>query len=305
MTDSDQRAPESGSAPTDELRRGSHAAFWVIAVFGAFLALAALWFAVFASPQPIGPDVSATSSVQDTSPTASGAAGANSGLTVADVSAVLAQVEYSESNDSSATEYAHMVAHLQAGVDVAAFARSALESTSAIWWQAPGAFSHVYLTGTQKQAISAQAVQFYRSAEASTGEAGAIDGLLSAWFSQPVPSNSADSFRMVVGQGLAPLGLMFGARDADNEWTWHVDGVAITGPDSADVTYSATTLPTTKWSFVDPAKPYVKHLKFAKSASGRWRLAGWSNYPEVNAEFRSNVAPSSTVIILDEWWGGL
>ena len=305
MTDSDQRAAGSAPSSSGEPRRGPHSALWVLAVFAGFLALAALWFALFASPQVIGSDVSATSGTTGTSSSAGGTGGANSGLTLADVNAVLAQIDYSESADTSSTEYAHMVTHLQAGVDVATFARNTLEATSSIWWQAPGAFSHVDVTGAQKQALSAKAVEFYRSDEASSGQAAAIDGLLTAWFSRPLPSNAADSYRMVVAQGLVPLGLLFGARDADNDWTWQVDDMAITGPDSADVTYSAKTLPTAKWSFIDPSKRYVKHLTFARAASGGWRLAGWSNYPEVNSDFQSNITPDGTHVNLDEWWGGL
>ncbi|MDR3685630.1 MAG: hypothetical protein P4L93_01545 [Coriobacteriia bacterium] len=296
-------APEPTSAGTP----GRHvpAGLWVLLVLCGFLALAALWFALFGAPQTIGPEASAPAGVRVTGSTAGGSTAAGSGITPADVRSVLGQLDYAESNDTSATEYANMLKHVLAGVDVANFAQDALGAASTISWQAPGTYAPVNITGAEKRAIVAEAIAFYRSNEASAGEKAALDSMLSAWYSRPVQISRPDALREVVAQGLVPLGLMFGAQDADNQFAWHVLSATVTGPRSADVVYSASAMPRSGWRFVDPTVRYVKHLTFARGPSGRWRLAGWSNYSKMNQAFHSNVTPPSAAINLDEWWGGL
>jgi hypothetical protein len=114
-----------------------------------------------------------------------------------------------------------------------------------------------------------------------------------------------DSLLEVIGQGLAPLSLMFGAHDVDNEWTWSAEQVSVTGRSTADVTYSASTNSNAQFKFVDPSVTYIKHLSFAPAPEGGWRLAGWSNYAEVRARFSANLTPPGSVTNVDEWWGSL
>jgi hypothetical protein len=109
-----------------------------------------------------------------------------------------------------------------------------------------------------------------------------------------------------VAQGLSPIGLMFGAQDADSGWTWRVDSVRITGPDSAVVTYSAATTPgNTKWRFIDPAMTYEKQLRFVRNGPGTWLLAAWPNEPAFRAKFFGNITPPDAAVEFDEWWQAL
>ena len=285
---------------------GSRAVLWALLVLGAFLALGALWFALFGNPRVIGLDAgdvlgssSATSTSAVTTPTVP--------LAPDDVKAVLAEIDYAESSDASTTEFNDMILHAVAGVDLAAFAQSTLESAQSIWWVEPSTDIRRTLTGAEKNAIVAESIAAWLSREQSIGETSTLSDVLGVRLYAPssVDRIRPDSLFEVLGQGLAPLGLMFGAHDPDDAWTWRVEQVTVTGPTTADVTYSASVKPDAGWRFVDPSVSYVKHLTFSTTAGGGWRLAGWSNYAEVRSRFDANITPPGSVTAIDEWWGSL
>jgi hypothetical protein len=311
MTDSNETPATVTPAeePTDQRPSQERlpAGFWVLVVIAAFIALAALWFALFGNPQVIGPDTGATSgSVSTTSP--GGTATLPTGpITVRDVEAVLAQVDYTETTDTPTFEYNETLAHVTAGVDTLAFAKQTLEATPAIWWVETGTNAARDISGARKDALVAEALANWNGRLAEDGTRSALVAMLDVPFKAP---NSAtrtrqDSLLQVITQGLAPLGLMFGANDEDDNWTWAVRRITVTGLDSADVAYSASTRPGAPWQFVDPSAVYVKRLVFTRTPAGRWQLAGWPNHAEVSARFRSNVTPPGAVTDLDEWWGSL
>jgi hypothetical protein len=291
----------------------SREALWILVVLGGFLALGALWFALFASPQVIGSDSGAPlgsgSQPASTTPAPSVVASTPTvPLTLADVNAVLAQIDYAESNDASATEYDSAVTRMMRGIDLEAFALATLEATSAISWTDVGVAEPRIVTGAEKDQLVAQAAaKWVASRDASGTDAPPLNFVLGVKMYPPVSvdRNLQDSLFEVMGQGLRPLGLMFGAHDADNEWTWKVVGVSVTGTDTADVTYTARASKAAGWKFRDPNARYTKQLRFARAEDGRWRLAGWSNYDAVAAQFRANLAPADATTDLDEWWGAL
>ena len=289
-------------------RRHSRAVLWVLVVLGAFLALGALWFALFGNAQVIGPDAGPGPRLQPATSTASSeAASPTVPITGDDVKAVLAQVDYAESSDASITEYNHMISHAVAGVDLATFAQSTLESTSTIWWVDPSTGASSTLSGAEKDAVVAESIALWLKREDSIGETTTLSDLIGVRMYPPTAAdrNRPDSLLEVVGQGLAPLGLMFGARDAGNVWDWQVEQIAVTGPRTADVTYSASVEHGQRWRFADPSAHYLKHLTFSTTGGGGWRLAGWGNYDDIRSRFQSNVRPPGAVPPLDEWWGSL
>ena len=290
----------------------SRAVLWVLLVLGAFLALGALWFALFGNPQVIGSDAGAI--LGSSSATSASSATSTSGVTTPtvpitpdDVKAVLAQIDYAESSDASTTEYNDMISHAVAGVDLAAFAQNTLESTQSIWWVEPSTDVGRAVTGAEKNAIVAESIAAWLSREQSIGETSTLSDVLGVRMYAPssVDRIRSDSLFEVLGQGLAPLGLMFGAHDADDAWTWRVEQVTVTGPTTADVTYSASVRPDAGWRFVDASASYVKHLTFSATAGGGWRLAGWGNYGEVRSHLDANITPPGSVTAIDEWWGSL
>lgn len=302
--------PEAPSpAETPAPARRLHPALWVLIVLGAFIAGGALWFAIFGSPQVIGTDTgqvpgSTTASGLATA-TPTGVTTSTAPITADDVKAVLSAVDYVEPDDSQEVEYNNAITHVLAGVDVLTFAQNTLETTSAIWWREPGSSGVVVLKGPEKSAIVAESTAAYLKRVSSLGDATALGDMMGIWLQPPdaFDRNRADSQLEVIAQGLRPLGLMFGAQDKDNSWVWTVEDVTVTGPNTADVTYSAQTLPGTNWRFIDPSLRYTKHLQFSRVA-GRWLLSGWSNYAQVKSKFDSNVVPAGSAPF-DEWFAAL
>jgi len=278
----------------------------VLLALAALLAIGALWFALFGNPRVVGSDTGAAVR-SSTATSTSGVTTPTVPITVDDVKAVMAQVDYAESSDSSTTEYNNTISHAVAGVDLSAFAQNTLEATSSIWWVDPSTNTSTTLTGAEKDSIVAESIGAWLKRERSVGETSTLSDLLGV---RLFPPDSADRIRPdslleVIGQGLSPLSLMFGAHDVDDDWAWRVEQITVTGPMSADVTYSASTNSHARFKFIDPSVAYVKHLTFAQTAGGGWRLAGWSNYPEVRARFLNNITPPGSVTNIDEWWGSL
>jgi hypothetical protein len=309
LTENDRTPPAGrGVASFDELAWWLHtrAALWTLLVLGALLALGGLWFVVFGhAPRTSRAEVGRGS--QSSTSTASVVASQTAPLTPSDVDAVLARIDYTESDMSSQTVYVNAVRRVLAGVDVMAFAQSTLEATPAIWWVEPGDGGPRIVTGAEKDALVAEALASYRNRRDAVGDADALGDVLGMRLFPPTSANRnrLNSLVDVIGQGLAPLGAMFGAHDAGSQWAWHVEKVAVTAPDSADVIYSASVVLGASFRFANPSARYVKHLVFVRSDDGRWRLAGWSNYAEVDSQLRSNVTPPGTTLRLDEWWGAL
>lgn len=311
-------APAANAEATPAEQPGrSKSALWVLVVVGCFLALGALWFAFFGSPRRIGPDVG-TRPVQSKTATPTVSSVASSAakpttatlvpITVADVNAVLGQIDYIESNDASTTEYDTMVTHALAGVDLAAFAQSTLEATSAIMWQDVGWTRPLRTTGALKRAIVARSVAYWiASRDASGTDAPPLAAVLGVRMYPPanVDRNIQDSYFEVMAQGLGPLGLMFGAHDIDNEWTWKVVGVSITGTETANVTYTVRSFKGVRWKFINRKARYTKQLRFSRTPDGVWKLSAWLNYANVNAKLQSNVKPPGAATPVDEWWGTL
>jgi len=284
---------------------------WVLAVLGGFLALGALWFALFGSPQVVGPEAGATGTgagSATTSPASvSATQTASTGLTAADVDAVLGELDYVESNDSSVTEYQVAVARMLRGVDLKDFAESNLQAAPAITWTDVGAQSSRIVTGAEKDRIVAESVAYWVSKTGPGGdESVPLDATFGVRMAPPIAIDRTlqDSYYEVMAQGIEPIGLMFGATDADNPWTWSVVSAAVTGPDTADVAYTALAKPDVGWRFLDPSMHYVKHLRFSRVAGGAWKLSGWSNHSAFESQFEANVSDPGRVH-LDEWWGSL
>ena len=301
----DAPTPTPSQAPEPHWLPG---ALWVLVVIGCFLAGAALWFALFGSPQRIGPDAVVPSAGASGSATSTPTANPPKPLTEGDVRSVLQVVDYFESTDASSAEYDHAFARVLQGVDLVDLARSTLDSTSAVTWIEPGTGASRRITGAEKNRRVEEALGYWVSARDASGtDAPALNELWGLQLNPPDPRQWTlqDSLLQVMVQGLKPLSLMFGARDADDLWTWTVESVSITGTDMADVTYVARTFAGSPWRFADPRLRYVKHLRFSQDADGRWRLSAWTNYPSVQASFNANVSPPDSATNLDEWWSSL
>jgi hypothetical protein len=229
-------------------------------------------------------------------------------LTVADVDTVLGEIDYVESSDSSTTRFDNAVARMLRGIDLPAFAQATLDATRAVQWTDMGTDRPRLATADEKIGLVAEQGTYWAKLRDSSGsdEQALVDMIGDHFYPPTVPDrNRADSLLDVSAQGLAPLSLMFGARDASNGWTWRVASVSIVGTDSADVTYAASATPGAGWRFADPAARYTKRLRFSFTAEKGWRLSGWPNYQAVLRQFRSNLDPSSAVPHLDPWWGAL
>ena len=221
--------------------------------------------------------------------------------------AVLSEVDYVESADASETEINDAIAHAVAGVDLLAFAQNTLDATASVWWVDPSTGARQTLAGAQKDAIVDESLAAWLKREQSIGETSTLGDLLGVKLYPPtsVDRNRGDSQLEVIGQGLQPLTLMFGAHDSDDDWSWHVEQAAVTGPNTADVTYSAETSASALWRFANPSRTYTKRLIFAPTAGGGWRLSGWSNYPEVRTRLLGNITPPDGDTAVDEWWSSL
>jgi hypothetical protein len=331
-------APKPAEKPAPAAA-SSRSALWVLAVFVAFMVGGALWFATVGAPQPNGLAVpagsaaatgtaswTATATTSGTAtatttatagsttasgaPSATGSAGAIATPTVAitraDVEAVLAQTDYTESSVSSTTAYDHMLVHLLAGVDEVTFAQNTLETTSGIVWNEPGSAGPAVAIGADKSALIAAATAAYLKRQASLGDSVALSDMVGVRLFPPtrLDRNLPDSQLEVMAQGLAPLGVLTGDKRIGKQWEWTVEDITVTGPNSADVVYSAKTLPGAKFKFADPQLHYTKHLTFIGVADGRWQLAGWSNYAQVRAKLLGNVRPKGA-LQFDPWWGAL
>lgn len=229
-------------------------------------------------------------------------------LTDADVDAVLGQIDYVESSDSPTTRFDNAVARMVRSIDLPAFACATLEATPAVVWTDMGADQPRVVTGEEKDGLVAEQRTYWAKLRDSSGSnEEPLADLLGVRRYPPIAPvrNRADSLLEVTAQGLAPLALMFGARDNSVGWTWRVERVSIVGTDTADVAYSASVAPGAGWRFADPKARYTKRLRFAYSAEKGWRLSGWPNYPEVLAQFRANLVPREAVPCVDTWWGAL
>ena len=229
-------------------------------------------------------------------------------LTVADVDTVLGEIDYVESSDSSTTRFDNAVARMLRGIDLPAFALATLDATNAVEWTDMGADRPRLATGEEKFGLVTEQGTYWTKLRESSGsdEQALVDMIGDHFYPPTVPDrNRADSLLDVSAQGLAPLTLMFGARDASNGWSWRVVNVSIVGTDSADVTYSASVTPGAGWKFADPAARYTKRLRFSYAAEKGWRLSGWPNYQAVLAQFRDNLSPKNAVPRIDPWWGAL
>lgn len=284
----------------------SGAALWTLVVLGAFIALCGVWFMALGHSSRVGSAPSGSAARLSTS-TASGNTSQTAPLAALDVEAVLGRIDYTESNESSVTVYANTVRRAIAGIDVVTFARNTLQATPTIWWVEPGDGGSRVVSGAEKSALVTEALAAYVKRRAVVGDADALGDVLGVKLFPPTRDdrNRPDSGIEVIGQGLAPLGLMFGAHDVGSQWAWHVEKVVVTGTDTADVTYSASVAPGASFKFADPSARYVKHLTFGRAAGGRWRLAGWSNYAQIDSQLRANIVPPGTAPQLDEWWGAL
>jgi hypothetical protein len=296
---------------TDEekLPSRSKSWLWVLAVFAAFFVLGALWFAIFGSPARVGTDTAGGGfNLYGFQIGGTGSAGQTKPLTESDVRDVLGRIDYIETTDAPAAEYADAMRAVVTGVDVGPFAQATLESNVPVRYASiPGAGTEV-LTGAEKSAVVAQALQAYQSLENATGTAGALESVMETHLNPGGDLNKTREGALldVVAQGLSPIGLLFGAQDADSGWTWRIDGVRITGPDSAVVTYSAATTPgNSTWRFIDPTMSYEKQLRFVRNSKGTWLLAAWPNEPAFRAKFFGNITPPDATVEFDEWWATL
>jgi hypothetical protein len=303
MTENTPNTVDSGSGDrTPEPRLA-----WTLAIAGLLLALAATAYLALRDPRP---------TAAPAAPAAAGRSAVASGtstlttqpLTANEVRAVLGDLDYVPSAESSRAAYDGAVARLTRSVDLASFARATLQATSTIQWTDLGQSSARKATGAEKDALTAEAIERWRKYAAEEGdeEAPLADVFASTLYPPTVPDrNRVDSLSDVMAQGLKPLGLMFGAREPSLGWNWKVVDVSVTGTDTAEVTYEATASPSAGFSFADPSVRYTKRLRFAPSAIGRWRLAGWLNYWDVEARFRSSVRPLDAEVRADRWWGAL
>jgi hypothetical protein len=284
----------------------SRGALWTLVVLGALVALGGLWFVVLGHA-PLGGSGPGVSRALPSTSGRSDITSQTALLTTSDVEAVLGRIDYTESNESSVTVYANTVRRVIAGIDVVAFARNTLQATPTIWWVEPGDGGARVVGGAEKNALVAEALAAYVKRRGAVGDADTLGDVLGVKLFPPTRDdrNRPDSGIEVIGQGLAPLGLMFGAHDVGSQWAWHVEKVIVTGPESADVTYSASVAPGASFKFADPSARYVKHLTFGRATDGGWRLAGWSNYDQIRSQFRANILPPGTAPQLDEWWGAL
>ena len=324
MTDDDV-SPDTDREPSAPPR--SPAAWWVLIVVACFVALGALWFAVFGSPQSVGPARGAhgPSHTATSTPSVTPTASAIPTVTVvptetviptatlvpvklADVKAVLAAVNYVESQETSRAQYDNAIRHMLKGVDFAAFAKVTLDATTGVEWTDVGSPSARRVTGAEKETIVAKAVaQWVRSRDASGTDTWPLNAVLGIKLYPPVAAdrNLPDSYYDVMSQGLAPLGLMFGAQDVNATWSWKVVSVSVMSSHTADVTFVAHVRKTARFKFRNPDLRYTKRLSFTRTAGGRWRLGGWINCRTIAAKFYANVAPTGKAPPLDEWWGAL
>jgi hypothetical protein len=229
-------------------------------------------------------------------------------LTVGDVRSVLGDLDYAPSDESSRAAYDTAVARLTRSVDLVGFARATLQATSTILWTDLGESAPRRVRGAEKDALVAEAIaRWHVSALEGDGEEAPLaDVFASVLYPPTVPDrNRIDSLTDVMAQGLEPLGLMFGAREATLGWNWRVVGVSVVGTDTAEVAYEATATPRAGFSFADPAMRYTKLLEFAPTAAGRWRLTAWTNYHSVRERFEGNVRSAGMMPPVHRWWGAL
>jgi hypothetical protein len=303
MTENTANTTDAGSG--DRTQEGRLA--WALAIAGLLLALAAAGYLTLKDPRPTAATApptpagrSAVASQTSTVPTQP--------LTVADVRAVLGDLDYVTSAESSRAAYDRAVVRLTRSVDLPSFALATLQATSTIHWTDLGQSSARAVTGAEKDALTAEAIQRWREFAAEEGdeEAPLADVFASTLYPPTVPDrNRVDSLTDVTAQGLKPLGLLFGAQQPSLGWSWKVAEVSIAGTDTAEVTYEVATSPDAGFTLANPPARFTKRLRFARSAIGRWRLFGWLNYWDVQARFRGSVRPLGAEVRTDRWWGAL
>jgi hypothetical protein len=301
------------SPEVEQPRRPRHIplALGVIIAIGVILGLVAIWFAACSRPARIA-DVGTKSSyaggVRTHEATPSVGPTSTPQLTSADVRSVLGRIDYVERSDASTAEYNHAFTHMLEGIDLARFAQNALDTTRTILWTDVGAPSARVVTGAEKRRIIAESVSYWVQHRDSTGsDAPPLNAVWGVRLSPPLQIDriTQDSYYEVMAQGLVPLGVMFGAQDVDNDWSWRVTAISAVASDSADVSYVASTRRGARWHFANPRLVYTKHLQFSHDPRYGWRLSGWTNYADVWAEFANNVVPRDGATHLDEWWGSL
>jgi hypothetical protein len=281
---------------------------WLLVAIGAAVALAALWVALFGNPSVVGGQVASGAATGSGASSIAATGQPAPPLTVADVRSVLGDLDYERSRDSTLSAYDDAVARLVRSVDLVEFARATLDATAAISWTDMGASRSRLVSGAEKDELVAESLDHWKRFRSTTGsDADPLADALAASLYPPSVGdrNRADSLFAVMAQGLRPLGLLSGARSPSGGWTWRVVGVSVTGTDTASVTYSASADPSAGWSFADSGARYTKQLRFSRSPQGRWRLAAWTNFSAIDAQFRNNVRPRGAAVRFDRWWGAL
>lgn len=276
---------------------------WMLVSAGVLLAFAAAAAIALTDPRPAPPK---TALVDAETPPAS--AVSTRPLTADSVRAVLADLDYIATEESSRAAYDTAAARLTRSVDLVSFARATLQATSTIEWTDLGESSPRRVTGAEKDQLIAEAVERWRRSAREGGgeEAPLADVFASVLYPPTVPDrNRIDSLADVMAQGLKPLGLMFGAREVGLGWNWRVVGVSIVGTDTAQVTYEATATPGAGFTFSDPSMRYTKLLRFSPDSPGRWRLAAWIDYYAARERFEGNLRPAGVAPPVHRWWGAL
>jgi hypothetical protein len=193
-------------------------------------------------------------------------------------------------------------------IDVAAFLESVLGGLHPMGW---GALCGPPPSAADQSRWVSEVVARYRQNVARVGAEAALDSRSPAQEGES-PAHG-DQLEVMTMYGLSFLGAMFGPSDRDSDWTWRVEGVSVTGTDTADVHYTAADLPSVmeargvdhRWHFKDPSMVYTKHLQFSKGPDGAWRLAGWPNYAQFSEAVLGNIVPRPDLSVQDQWWSAL
>lgn len=147
-----------------------------------------------------------------------------------------------------------------------------------------------------------QALDVYRQLEQKSGADAAQKALADGGRDAGLSTDDAALIHLL-GEGTKRLTFMFGQPSTDATWTWKVESVQLTGPQTADVTYSAS--PGTGASFTLSTTEFTKKLHFAK-LGGRWVLDGWLKYGDFESAVKDAISPSSVISTsVPDWWDTL
>lgn len=150
----------------------------------------------------------------------------------------------------------------------------------------------------------ARALARYRALIASLGATVADSAMVSGSGSAYDSLSDRDKGLLsVLQEGACRLTFMFGDPDP-SQWSWRVNGIEVTGPNTAEVTYAVSAPP--GQAFRITSSSFTKRLHFAREAEGTWVLDGWLDYAAFELAARRAIRPSDEIPnLVPNWWDTL